>query len=505
MQRTSPGSLRSYEQGTLSRELQRTGGNKPVSDRHTTHNCFSVAPATQIAAHVFFRALIRKPIAMHSNPPTADRPAKHPQSGTRTFFSRKFYHRIVIGSALLLAFAIVPTPAHGQSGNTKTGDEALSHNTTGDNNTADGYAALYFNTTGSFNTADGALALRSNTTGGNNTANGMYTLYSNTSGERNTANGSAALYYNTTGSYNTASGSRALYSNTEGINNTADGYRALYWNTTGRNNTAIGYYALDDNTTGSANTATGTDALSHNTSGRFNTADGYRSLFANTEGINNTAHGVFALYYNTTGSSNIAVGYGAGVNLTTGDNNIAIGAAGEAADTGTIRIGEPEDQNRTFVAGIFGATVPNGVRVVVNPNGRLGTVVSSGRFKEAVKPMNDASEALFALQPVTFRYKHELDPDGIPQFGLIAEEVEKVNPELVARDTDGTVNTVRYDAINAMLLNEFLKEHRKVQKLEAAVAQQQTQIEQLTAGLQKVSNQLELKTAKPKVAGRKNR
>jgi hypothetical protein len=227
-------------------------------------------------------------------------------------------------------------------------------------------------------------------------------------------------------------------------------------------------------------------------------------------GRNNTATGLNALHSNTTGGSNIALGFNAGGNLTTGSNNIDIGALGVAGDAGKIRIGKQGTQNGTFIAGISGATVASGVGVIVGSNGQLGTVVSSERFKEAIKPMDKASEAILALKPVTFHYKKELDPDGIPQFGLVAEQVEKVNPDLVVRDADGKVYTVRYEAVNAMLLNEFLKEHSKVQTLEATAAQQQKgfeskiahqqeQIEALTAGLQKVSAQVELNKPAPQM------
>ena len=182
-----------------------------------------------------------------------------------------------------------------------------------------------------------------------------------------------------------------------------------------------------------------------------------------TTGSSNTAEGQGALNQLTTGSSNIALGFNAGANLTTGSNNIDIGNVGVAGDANMIRIGKQGTQTGTFVAGIFGSTVASGVGVIVNSSGQLGTVLSSERFKEAIKPMDKVSEAILSLQPVTFRYKQELDPNGVPQFGLIAEQVDKVNPDLVVRGEDGKVTTVRYEAVNAMLLNEFLKEHRKVQ------------------------------------------
>ena len=241
--------------------------------------------------------------------------------------------------------------------------------------------------------------------------------------------GPRPLFLNTTGGSNTATGADSLYSNTIGNNNTASGGVSLYLNTTGSNNTAEGYSALRNNTTGSSNTAEGNLALENNTSG----------------------------------GSNIAVGDSAGSLLTTGSNNIYIGNSGAASgESKKIRIGTKGVHSNAYVAGISGVTVASGVGVLVNNDGRLGTIVSSARYKDAIKPMDKASEAILALKPVTFRYKKDLDPDAIPQFGLVAEEVEKVNPALVARDDQGKPYTVRYEAVNAMLLNEFLKEHRKV-------------------------------------------
>ena len=316
----------------------------------------------------------------------------------------------------------------------------------------------------------------------------------------NTALGIDALVNNTTGGDNTAIGFKALENNTTGILNTAIGTTALELNTSGGANTATGYQALIDNTTGFSNTATGAAALEH-TTGSSNTATGAGALQGNTTGNNNTAIGVDALLANTIGINNIALGNAAGFNLTTGNNNIDIGNAGVAAESKTIRIGTAATHRKIFIAGISGSTVASGVGVIVGPNGQLGTVVSSERFKEAIEPMDKASEAILDLKPVTFRYKRELDPDGIPQFGLVAEDVEKVNPDLVARDEQGKSYTVRYEAVNAMLLNEFLKEHRTVQDLKGTVAQQQKQIEALTAGLQKVGARQELEQTRTKNCG----
>jgi len=316
-----------------------------------------------------------------------------------------------------------------------------------------------------------------------------------------TAEGCNALNSLTTGAGNTGLGWRSLFLDTTGNFNTGLGGGTLVLNNAD-SNTAVGAAALLLNTSGTQNTAVGTDALVFNDSGGFNSAVGAFALYNNTEGEFNTAVGADALIFNTSGSDNIALGEGAGSSLTTGDNNIDIGAPGSAGESGTIHIGT-NFQTVAYIAGISGATVPTGVAVIVDSNGHLGTTTSSERFKDEIKPMENASEAILALKPVTFRYKQELDPDGIPQFGLVAEQVEKVNPDLVARDEQGKPYTVRYDAVNAMLLNEFLKEHRKVEELtkqfRAANAQHQKQIDALTAGLQKVSAQLEASKPAPQV------
>jgi hypothetical protein len=340
------------------------------------------------------------------------------------------------------------------------------------------------------NTVLGEDGLISNTFGGENTAIGWSAMYSNTTGVRNTATGASALLSNTTGSFNTAMGNAALYSNTLGVDNTAIGDTALTNNTSGLQNTAVGYRALLSNIRGSFNTAVGEAALT-NSKANNNTAVGEAALYGNTGGSSNTAIGVKALLSNTTGNKNIAVGVRAGIGLTTGSYNIDIGNSGIAGESNTIRVGKPGDQTATYVAGISGATVPTGVAVIVDSSGHLGTTTSSARFKEAIKPMDKASESILALKPVTFRYKHELDPDGIPQFGLVAEDVGKVNPALVARDAEGKAYTVRYEAVNAMLLNEFLKEHRKVEELEAGMKVLTASLREQAAQIQKVSAQLE--------------
>jgi hypothetical protein len=330
-----------------------------------------------------------------------------------------------------------------------------------------------------------------------NTAVGNSALISNTTGSDNTAVGSSALLSSSTGEFNTAIGFEALSDNTIGDSNTATGYQALTSNTIGVENTATGIDALEFNTTGSLNTAAGYSALLNNTSGRGNTAYGEDTLTSNTTGNNNIAIGNSALALISSGNNNIAIGYTGGAALTAGTNNIDIGNMGVPVESGTIRIGTAGIHKKTFIAGISGVTVANGVGVIINTQGQLGTVVSSARYKEAIKPMDKASETILSLKPVTFRYKHDLDPDGILQFGLVAEQVEKVNPALVARDEQGKPYTVRYEAVNAMLLNEFLKEHVKVEKLEAALLAVNSRLAEQDAKIQKVSAQLELSKTAP--------
>ncbi len=259
------------------------------------------------------------------------------------------------------------------------------------------------------NTFYGDGAGTSITTGGiQNTGIGINALHFNTTGDNNTASGADALSYNETGNANTANGSQALIFNIGGGGNTANGYQTLVRNRSGSFNTASGYQALFNNTTAFFNTAMGSQSLYNNTTGLSNTANGYQALYLNQTGSQNTANGVQALY-RATGGGNIALGFQAGVNLTTGGNNIDIGNAGVAGESGKIRIGTKGTHNGTFIAGISGVAV-TGSQVVVNSNGKLGVTASSARFKKAIKPMDQASEAIHQLQPVTFRYKEEFDP-----------------------------------------------------------------------------------------------
>ena len=337
---------------------------------------------------------------------------------------------------------------------------------------------------------------------------------------QNTAEGTSALLHLNGGTYNTALGWASLGFNVTGNLNTAVGAGALLLNTADAN-TATGLAALLSDTTGAYNTANGVYALFSNTEGHDNTATGDYALYSNSSGSNNAAVGRVALYTNSSGSFNTALGAFAGHDLTTGENNIDIGynVVGLAGESNTIRIGNT-DITGAFIRGISGTTIASGDPVLVASNGHLGTMTSSKRFKQGIKPMDKASEVIFSLKPVTFHYKKEIDPAGSSQFGLVAEDVERVNPDLVTRDENGKVNSVRYDKVNAMLLNEFLKEHKKVEEqqskiksqtaaiaeLKSILAQQQKATEILTAQLkeqaaqiQKVSAQMEESKAGPAV------
>ena len=328
----------------------------------------------------------------------------------------------------------------------------------------------------------------------------------------------------TTGINNSAFGTNALNKLTTGNNNAAQGNSALSSLIDGNTNTAFGVLALHLNVSGDFNTAVGYRALEHSTS-NVNTAVGYRALNANTTGAGNTAVGVLALFDGITGSTNTAVGQEA-LRSTSGSSNTALGfqAAGFVLSaSGVVCIG----------AGMGGANVNNttyirNVNTTVQPvtagvvdlvtvrlsDSRLGRNASSQRYKENITPMDTASEVLYQLKPVTYRYKKDIDPTQSLDYGLVAEDVAKIDPKLAIRDGDGHIESVRYMAIYNMLLNEFLKEHRTVQELksiaarqeanaakqEAMIAQQQKQIEALTAGLQKVSTQVEASKPVPQLA-----
>jgi hypothetical protein len=373
------------------------------------------------------------------------------------------------------------------------------------------------------NTAEGQSALLSLTTGTYNTAVGLYSLLSLSDARFNTGVGAGTLLVNTADE-NTATGAGALLSNTTGVANTANGAFALFSNVGGSSNTALGDLALLDNITGSGHTAVGFQALQHNTAAAAlapdglgsNTAVGINALMTNTSGAGNTAVGSFALFSNDTGFANTAIGASAGA-LTTGSGNICIGAGvnGAAGENSTIRIGDnlPDTQGDSacYIGGIYNQFIDPATDTIVgiDADGKLGTAVpSSRRFKRDIKPIAEASEAILRLKPVAFHYKG--DAKNTPCFGLIAEEVAEVNPDLVVRNKKGELWTVRYEQINAMLLNEFLKQHRKVEEQEATITQLKKDfgatVAQLTARLdeqasqiQKVGAQLEASKPVPKV------
>jgi uncharacterized coiled-coil protein SlyX len=442
-------------------------------------------------------------------------------------------------AVLSTAQAVNPPPGDFYPGaNTAAGQSALLSLATGHHNTAVGYVSLQSDVVASYNTGIGAGTLSANTAD-ENTATGCAALFLNTVGTGNTANGGFSLFYNTIGSFNTAHGDRALFSNTAGEFNTAVGAFALYSNIgdidsgLGTDNTANGYAALEHNINGLENTASGSQALLSNIGGSFNTANGFQALSSNTSGSHNTANGVGALASNTTGSNNTANGDSTLFHNTTGSNNTAIGKSagaenlgsfnvcigagvtGFAGDNNTVRIADNLNGvsgSQCFIGGIVGG-INFGSTVKINPiTGQLGEQVSSARFKKDIDPMGKSSETIFSLKPVTFHYKN--DTTNTPQFGLIAEEVGKVNPALIGVDKEGKPYSVQYDAVNAMLLNEFLKEHKRVEeqqaaitqlkstvaKQEATVAQQQTGMEVLTAQLKEQAAQIQRVSIQLKVS-----
>ena len=358
------------------------------------------------------------------------------------------------------------------------------------NNTAEGQNSLFSLTTGTFNTAVGALSLKSDTIGSGNTAIGAGTLLVN-SADQNTATGVAALLSNTTGSKNTANGALALLKNTEGDRNNACGAFALFNNATGGANNAMGYNALFNNQTGSQNNAHGDFALFSNVNGQFNTAIGGNTLVNNMSGSNNTAIGFNALQNSAIGNNNIALGAAAGSNIRVASDTICIGSPGVDVTDGC------------YFGHVFEEALdPDHLAMAIDVNGKVGTPGSSQRFKEDIKPMDKTSDVILALKPVTFHYKN--DAKHSPRFGLIAEEVAEIDPSLVAFDKERKPYSVRYDQVNAMLLNEFLKEHKTVQAQSVTITELKREIARLTASMkdqsaqiQKVSAQIEMSQRDP--------
>jgi hypothetical protein len=430
-----------------------------------------------------------------------------------------------------------PTPAGEDRGNNNSAAEnvdALNINTTGQYNTAHGWYALFANTTGTANTANGSYALFSNTTGWSNTAMGDYALPNNTTGSYNNALGDGALYSNATGSYNVGLGTRALVDNTTGWSNIAVGGDALSANTTGMENTAVGDVALESNSTGSGNVAVGSATLAYSVGASWqlqgaNTAVGYRALsytgapwVSGSGGDGNTAVGDRAMESNVDGSFNCAFGLlalNADNGATNGSENVAIGdraGYGVRSGVGNVYIGEhemardPSENYHTYIHNINTTSVSGGAAdtVTIDLNtGLLGHLTSSRRHKEDIKAMDNASETLFRLKPVTYRYKKEIDRSQALDYGLIAEDVAEVDPNLALRNGEGQIESVRYHAINMMLLNEFLKEHKafveeqnKVKRLEAGLAGLLATVKEQAAQIQKVSAQVQMSRRESSVA-----
>ena len=368
-----------------------------------------------------------------------------------TFSLRAVSVGLSIG-AILAAALLIPTASRAQSTNTVTGYLAMDYDPTqtGVYNTVDGFGGLHNNISGSYNSAVGAQAMGTNLGGSFNTAVGYQAMFDISYGQYNVANGVKALWSNLDGDFNTASGCFALYNN-GGSKNVANGFNSLY-----------------NNTGGAENTANGNGSLYNNGSGNSNTADGYLALYGITSGSNNTA-----------------LGANAGYNLTTGSNNIDIGNEAAGSDSGIIRIGTKGNQTAAFIAGIDGVTATGGVAVYVNANGQLGTLTSSRRFKFDIKDIGTVSDKLMDLRPVTFRYK-EASSDGTHpiQYGLIAEEVAKVYPDLVQYDKDGKPFTVYYHLLTPMMLNELQKAHQEIKSLKAGQQNQTTALQSQVNSLQ---------------------
>jgi hypothetical protein len=352
------------------------------------------------------------------------------------------------------------------------------------------------------NTAFGFFALANNgCCGYYNSAFGYSALQNNTLGEYNTAVGYSALWDAGSGSENTAVGASAMFW-TSGSNNSAVGYDAMEQNSTGNYNTAVGYQSLGGNIfapahqTGDNNTAVGANALYLNQTGGGNTAIGTNSMFNNKAGPRNVAVGFKSLFNDTSGGHNIALGFQAGLNLITGSNNIDIdNPGGSSAESATIRIGTEGTQTNTYIAGIYGNTsLTSGTAVFVDSTGHLGTASSSERFKTGIEPMGFNTEKLQQLRPVTFHYK--ADPQSTLRYGLIAEEVAKVYPELVVRDQYGRIDGVRYDELAPMLLNELQQQQKAAAAQLAVNVAQAAEIRELKQQQKQFATQAELNDLK---------
>jgi len=372
----------------------------------------------------------------------------------------------VIATALAAgASTAAPPPdvvASDASGNTAMGDSALRdlgipncQNAQSCYNTAAGAGSLYSNSVGNDNSGFGFQTLNSVTNGVDNSAMGYRALLKNQTGNFNSAFGSGALTANTS-SWNSAFGFNALSRSTSGNENSAFGMAALELNVSGTSNAAFGYFALNSNESGGSNSAFGDFALAYHM-GSDNTGVGSNAMVYGT-GNDNTAIGAYALGSNANGSSNIAVGYAAGADIV-GSHNIDIASSGSSSDNGVIRIGTSSKQTKTFISGIENSKI-TGNAVYVTSSGQLGVLASSERYKDRIQTMGERSDRMQLLRPVTFHLKS--DPKGNVQYGLIAEEVVKIYPELVVRDETGKIQGVRYDELAPMLLNEMQKQRKQI-------------------------------------------
>jgi hypothetical protein len=372
--------------------------------------------------------------------------------------------------------------------------------TTGPHGTFVGSQAGNPSSTGSFDAAFGDYALASNTTGAANSAFGSIALRANTTGTSNAAFGDYALFTNTAGSANSGFGESTLGLNTTGGSNTALGWSSMFYNTTGSLNTGAGFAALIQNTTGMENSALGANALVRNTTGRGSSSVGARALYWNN-GNYNSAVGYRALYSNTTGQRNVAVGLSAGTYQTTGSDNIYLANLGMAGESGRIRIGTPGTQTATFVAGISGIPLA-GSTVVVSGDGQLGVAPSSERFKQGVEDMGDASARLMALRPVRFQYRKDVGGDGhTEEYGLIAEEVAKVLPDLVVYDEKGAPFTVKYQELAPMLLNEMKRQQRSLEAQRKQSEQQESRMRAQERTIAALASRLAQLETRPRAAG----
>lgn len=379
--------------------------------------------------------------------------------------------------------------AHQRAGtdNTGVGVNALAANTTGASNTAVGAGALSANTTGANNTALGFRALQSHVGADGNTAIGFEALQRTVSGRLNTAVGAGALEANVTGNQNTALGTQALHSSTAGHNNTAVGIGALHFNQA-NNNTAVGIAALNANTTGSSNVAMGSSALTSNTTGVQNTALGLNAMYFNVGGSRNTAIGNLALDNMTSGDGNVVVGTDAGGLLTIGSRNVYIGHPGVSSESDAIRIGNPAVATSAYIAGAYAnPPVTAAIQLMISSDGRLGSSVSSRRFKEDIHPLGESTNRVLQLRPVRFRYIHSAAEGRNPQqYGLIAEEVAQVLPDLVVYDSAGAPLTVQYQFLPILMLGELQRQARELEEMRAALAAQAAALEELRAELRRV-------------------